>query len=608
MNINNLEVNNNNLLKNDLLKNDLLKNDLDDLDIQKLLLTIDNSVRYKVKRLLNLKNYHSSKLYDNLEIDKDNLDKDNLDKDNLDKDNLEIDKDNLDKDNLEIDKDSLDIDVYYNLFNDLKRYKLLKTNKVEDHIKKYKKNEVHISSMDKIEDCHILEICNILFLGLKKGIILEKELNNICFATPFYKKKNKLENMTFKNSRCLLNVNNKLKILNKFLRDTFICPLFNPVFYDLKYKLKKNINQDINRARKVIVHEKNLISLNFQLVSDISIYCINSEYGKIQLDLSNAFNNVNYDFLRIILNEYMDVNLFNNILNENERKLCKRDKRKILNKIKKNFVNLFIYIVSNIKYYDDKIIKYINKSNELKKNSKFETHIITNDISYRISLFKKNKGVPQGCTFSTDIFIMCMDYILKKVIKLLDKKLNLVYDVDYNLICYVDDIMILLMSNKSYTMIEDILIIFNNCFIKYNFIMNKDKTRFCKKCLPYIDLDKYGNNILKNNDKFLGIYYENDIEKYLELINLELIAKFNQDEKKHSLYLINSHIKHLEDTKRQHELLKFLNKGKFKLRLEGSLRYRLSKFINQEIKPINKQYQNLLFHNKLENLSKYIFN
>lgn len=50
----------------------------------------------------------------------------------------------------------------------------------------------------------------------------------------------------------------------------------------------------------------------------------------------------------------------------------------------------------------------------------------------------------------------------------------------------------------------------------------------------------------------------------------------------------------LEDNKKQHELLKFLNKDKFKLRLEGSLRYRLSKFINRKFTPVNIQYNKLL--------------
>lgn len=64
----------------------------------------------------------------------------------------------------------------------------------------------------------------------------------------------------------------------------------------------------------------------------------------------------------------------------------------------------------------------------------------------------------------------------------------------------------------------------------------------------------------------------------------------------------------LEDNKKQHELLKFLNKDKFKLRLEGSLRYRLSKFINRKFTPVNIQYNKLLWDNNLKNLSKYIFN
>jgi hypothetical protein len=122
-------------------------------------------------------------------------------------------------------------------------------------------------------------------------------------------------------------------------------------------------------------------------------------------------------------------------------------------------------------------------------------------------------------------------------------------------------------------------------------------------------MEKYKASIIKNNDKFLGIYYENDIVKYSELIDIELKHKYLQDTRKHSLYNINKYIGELEITNNYTKLNLFLNKTKFKLQLEGKLRYRLSKFVNKLLdEPVNKQYTQLLKDLNLVYIAKYLFN
>ena len=47
---------------------------------------------------------------------------------------------------------------------------------------------------------------------------------------------------------------------------------------------------------------------------------------------------------------------------------------------------------------------------------------------------KRNKGIPQGSSISSDLFIICMDYIIKEVITIIRSELNLRYNQDYKLL------------------------------------------------------------------------------------------------------------------------------------------------------------------------------
>lgn len=568
-----------------------------------LLLSIDNSVRNKVSRLSKLKEYHKEKLY-NSNYENHDLSFINTDVNALNNTEIEYSKNTINEYDNYFSNNNYNFKAVKSIYNQISEYKIKKSKQDDNGCEDTSIYDIHSLKQTCITQDTLFDISKILYLALKKGIILEKELESICFGNIFYKKKKIIDAMTTKNSRCLVSLDNRLKVLNKYLRDTFISPVFHPKEFNVDFELKNTINQSIHQAKKVVNYDKTSMTYNFDIISNIANRCVKNKNPKVQLDLSNAFNNVSYPFLKLVLNHYVDENLFITLLDDEEKTLPSPKKKELLQQLKNNFVTLFTFIVSRIKFYDENIIKYIKKSNNIKGED------IQENIIKEFSELSRNKGVPQGCSFSTDIFIMCMDYILNIVMSNLESIYDLKYDKDYSMICYVDDIMLFLKSNKSQGLVNEILYTFESEFIKFKFKMNKDKTKFSKDCVGFMDLEKYGpDSIIQESDKFLGIYYEDDINKYLEYINAELIIKFNQDKNKHSLKNINETIKNLEDNKKYHELHKFLNKYKFRLRLEGNLRYRLSKFLDSTSGINNNaKYTKILIDNNLNYISRYIFN
>lgn len=598
---------------------DALTVELDMLDnMDTLLSNVDNSLKFKVSRLIKLKEYHGLKLYEpdtkhtvdvnklfnNLNYNTNNNTNDNISTDNTDADN--ISSDNIDYYDMYIAKNDNNKVYYEKILNTVSTYKIKKSKKDEDTINKCHINIIYSKLNEEINTDNHTHISMLLCLALKEGILLGNDINKICYGNIFYKKKKHMEQLTITNSRCLIALDNKLKHIIKYLRDTFISPCFYPKEFNVDFDFKNTVDQSINTAKKVVKYDNTNLTFCFDTVSNIAIECMNEPCDKIQLDLSNAFNNVSYELIDTVLNEYLDAKLFKQLLTDNELQDLKLDTdlQMKLEYYKQNFISLFIYITSSIKYYDNNIINYLHQSNMLNTKTKFNKTIID-----KLSVINRNKGLPQGCSFSTDVFIMCMDYIIKNVILRLENKYNIIYDSDYSIKCYVDDIMLFLKTESSKQQYNTIIQCFTDEFTKYKFAINSDKTLFSQSCTTYIDMEKYKDSIIKNNDKFLGIYYENDIVKYSELINLELKYKYHQDTRKHSLYNINNYIGELEATNNYTKLNLFLNKTKFKLQLEGKLRYRLSKFVNKLLdEPVNKQYTQLLINLNLEYIAKYLFN
>ena len=175
-------------------------------------------------------------------------------------------------------------------------------------------------------------------------------------------------------------------------------------------------------------------------------------------------------------------------------------------------------------------------------------------------MIKRNKGIPQGSSISSDLFIICMDYILNEVIDELWKRYSLKYNGDYKLICFIDDILIILKNDKGDYYCNDIYYVMEEVFNKYNFILNAKKSKRSKELTNSI------LSCISNEDKYLGIFIERDLDKYLDLLETEirLKYKFNPKFKSYSIiekFLKNKKMKDLE-----------------KMQLRGKIQYALSPY------------------------------
>lgn len=418
------------------------------------------------------------------------------------------------------------IKKYYNI---IREYKLKKNKNDENTPESHLDKQVFTKSMHKLSDDDYMIITITYVIMLKIGKLWKFFVDNYNVGNVFYKQKDKLTSLSPDNSRCLISCDNRLKILTRFLKDYIIDNIF----------INKIVNTNIHRAKKCYIKyvEDNVLKRKvcFDSVSSISciIHKINTDY--MLLDLSNAFNNVKYKFLEKILNKYLII--------ENDS-----DKNNIARSITR-----LIYL---IKYQDKKLNLMI----------------------------KRNKGIPQGSSISSDLFIICMDFILNEIINDIATNLNLTHNKDYKLICFIDDILIILKSPNSKLNCNEIYYAMENTFDKYNFILNQKKS----KRSPGLE-----NSILKkitNSDKYLGIYIERDLAKYLKLVESEIKLKYKQNPKFKSFQSIDDHLK---DDK-----LKELEKKQ----IRGKLQYSLSPYA----KTVEERY-NIFMKFNYKNIARCLF-
>ena len=393
---------------------------------------------------------------------------------------------------------------YDSILNEVKKYKLKKDKLDENTNKEHKNDEIPSQRLDKITILQRKEIALTILILKKTGKIYKSFLDSYIEANVFYKKKDKTKSLKPSNSRCLVSCDNRLKMLTRYLKDH----VFEEVF------LNGKVNTNINRVKKCYITYENkrgdlIRKLRFESISNIACTTHKSNYKFMLLDLSNAFNNVYYNLLYDILNHYID----DEILSE-------------------GITNL----IRNIKYYDPKLKLMI----------------------------KRNKGIPQGSPISTDIFVLCMDYISKQIIEELQSGLDLKYNVDYKIIIYVDDILILFKTPKAEILCMEIYKIFESQFVKYKFILNTKKS----KCSP--GLDNCTLDMIKENEKYLGVYFNRDLDTYLTYLDEEIKIKA----------LHNGNITSLQDCETYFDDLTVKNK----MYLIGKLRYRLSPFVNNSVK------------------------
>ena len=451
---------------------------------------------------------------------------------NLDEENKNLMKDTLFEFNNEFEKNKFMqnyeylINKYYPL---IREYKLKKHKDDENSAKEQYDKEIWTKTMFKLSDEDYMIVTITFILMIKTGKLWKKFVNNYNVGNIFYKQKDARVPLIPSNSRCLISCDNRLKVLTRFLKDYILDNVF----------INNKVNTNIHRAKKCYVKYTDDNGELKRKVCFDSVGSISTIIHKINdymlLDLSNAFNNVKYEFLECILNDYLIIE------NENDKKNVSRS------------ITRLIYL---IKYEDKKVNLFI----------------------------KRNKGIPQGSSISSDLFIICMDFILNKIISCLNENYNLKHNKDYKLICFIDDILIILKNENGKKYCNEIYYTMEKLFIQYNFELNQKKSK------RSVNLNNSILTPIKNSDKYLGIYVEKNLDKYLDLLEVEIKQKYSRNPKFKSYKLIDEHL--------GNNNLKELEK----MQIRGKLQYALLPFA----KTVKERYD-IFIKKKYNNIANKLF-
>ena len=408
-------------------------------------------------------------------------------------------------------------DELKDLEDNLCKYRLIKSRSGEDSATTHKLSEVLTQSLQEItkEDRNMI-MC--AYLGIiKTGRIWESFAKEFNTANAFYAKKAKSAPSARDNLRCLINSHNLLKILQRFIKDNVLSRIFETGLVDT----------DIHQARKcreIIQGDTAVVS--FEKIAELGsrIHQLghqNGQTGFIMLDMSNAYNNVKYDFLAHVLNHYLS-------------RIYPDDPQTAT-----NLSNGITRLIRLTKYWDP----YIKEE------------------------LKRNKGVPQGCPISCDLYIICMDYVFREIIPRLNKELGLVLGRDYRLQVYVDDILIELLTKLSFAKAKPLLDLMTDIFTGYHFKLNLAKSCATANLGPSLALP-----VIQSDHKYLGIYMESDPKKYMELIEQEFRNRFSRNFKVHSFREMEDNLAHVFMAKNgqpNHRVISMVR---------GKLNYRLTPF------------------------------
>ena len=460
-------------------------------------------------------NFHQNKLYES-ELDSENQELSIIAEDNIYIDSI-IDRDKVKND-----------PVYKNILNKLSNYKLKKHKKGEDAPVNNYENEILTRKMERMTRIFNKTVAFTIYFILKTGYLYFPKQYPFNIGNVFFIPKDKLQNLSPSNSRCLINCDNRLKVLTRFIRDYYLTPIFEHGKVDI----------EVHRYRKCIlkyeVNGKIRYKLCFESVANIANTIHTTEDKYLLLDLKNAYNNVTFTFLYQILMEYLVIT----DLTE-----------------KKNVADGIIRLLSELKYYFPRLGKFI----------------------------KRNKGVPQGCSFSVDMFVLCMDYIIKKIIGSVKKELNLEHKVDYQLITYVDDILILVKTKKCEQKVNELINTFEKEFEKYHFAMNQKKSKKSAG-LPNCNLTE-----VTNQDKYLGLYFEKDVNKYLLIIENEIRKRWTHSPIFKDMKSIDQGLKDSKLSIKQ------------EMSVRGKLQYRMKPFASS-VEERNKLFHSLGYPNIADKL------
>ena len=412
------------------------------------------------------------------------------------------------------------------LEDNLHKYRLVKSRSGEDSSVPHKLSEVLTQSLQEItkEDRNLI-MCT--YLGIiKTGRIWRSFANEFNTAKAFYAKKAKSTPSARDNLRCLINSHNLLKILQRFIKDNILNRIFESGLVDT----------DIHQARKcrgvnanISSHHENMdevITINFEKIAELGSRIHqqghqNGETGFIMLDMSNAYNNVKYDFLAHVLNHYLSR------VYPNEPQTAT------------NLATGIARLIRLTKYWHP----YIKEE------------------------LKRNKGVPQGCPISADLYIICMDYVFREIIPRVSKDLGLQLGRDYRLQVYVDDILIEILSAKGFRDANKMLELMTEIFTSYHFKLNLAKSCATANLAPGLALP-----IINPEHKYLGIYMESDPRRYLSLVEEEFRNRFPRNAKVHTFRAMEDNLAQVFQAKNgqpKHRVISMVR---------GKLNYRLTPF------------------------------
>jgi hypothetical protein len=430
---------------------------------------------------------------------------------------------------------SIQDDELKDLEDNLHKYRLVKSRSGEDGSTPYKLSEVLTQSLQEItkEDRNII-MC--AYLGIiKTGRLWSSFAQEFNTAKAFYAKKAKSAPSTQDNLRCLINSNNLLKILQRFIKDNILNRIFEAGLVDTDIHQARRCRGITNQTSNLSFGNENkdeIVEVNFEKIADLGsrIHLEGHRTGQtgfIMLDMSNAYNNVKYDFLAHVLNHYLS-----RVYTDNPQTAS-------------NLANGITRLIRLTKYWDP----YIKEE------------------------LKRNKGVPQGCPISSDLYIICMDYVFREIIPRVNKDLGLQLGRDYKLQVYVDDILIEILSDMGFQGASGMLDLMTQIFTSYHFKLN-----LAKSCATANLAHGLALPMICPEHKYLGIYMESDPRKYIGLIEEEFRNRFPRNPKVHSFREMEDNLAQVFQAKNgqpNHRVISMVR---------GKLNYRLTPFAktNQE--------------------------
>ena len=262
---------------------------------------------------------------------------------------------------------------------------------------------------------------------------------NRCNIYPKYKGKG--DNKSLDNFRFLFDHNKFFKILDKLLSIEII------------QKLKKN-----NKLPDKNIYCANIDKSYSHSIKELAYDIVKSNDDIILVDISKAFDNLEYDFIERKLYNYLS------------KRLSLKDAYEITSK--------YLYLLKNRRIF-------------YKKN---EINVL--------------KGIATGLSSSGIIFTLLFDEIISEYINYL-RILGIKLNEDYFLKIFMDDICIKVINHEKKQIIYDNLI---NILLYNRYKINKDKCK-CSNNLSIANV-----NCLKDGDLYLGLPFSSSIKNYLEII------------------------------------------------------------------------------------------